>query len=280
MPGVSHAIREGFLDNPSQLPIISTIGVFPACDIRDFDRICASFIKKVPLLPPSIADHEIANVLRTKEVVIPMKFSDLMTEVISRHLEEHEMVSCLTWVMSRPPDFLSETETWSSFLDAARFSHKESGRLIELSNIRAVLNVSPSFTPPDAPLPDDTLPFTTSRGLSVEALTKLFSWKKLSVVEWLATLASSAPGSNGWKNAKIMDCLVNHKLTDDEIILLQQMPIFVKEGYGGDVERWKASDLCRPVEKLQGLGLPALAWGVPSPWNDDSSEGRYYNVLH
>lgn len=274
MPGVSLAINEAFLDNPSQLPIISSIGVFPACDVRDFDRACASWIKNVPLLPSCIADHPMVDVLKDKHVVKAMKFPDLMKEVNSRFFEEHEMVSCLMWVMACDTDFLQETETWSSFLAATRFLHKESGRLIHLSNIRAVLDVSPLFTPPEAPLPDDTLPFTTSRSLPVEALTTLFSWRKLSVVEWLATLASSAPGTNGWQNANIMNYLVSHRLTDDEVTLLQQLPIFVKEGNGIDVERCKASDLCRPVEKLRGLGLPALAWGTPLPWNDVSMEGR------
>ena len=75
----------------------------------------------------------------------------------------------------------------------------------------------------------------------------------------------------------MMEYLISHGPTDDEVIMLCDMDIFaqaVGEGNSRDVKRCKASDLCKPSEKLQGLGLPVLAWEKTPHWNDGSEEGK------
>ena len=189
---VSEIISDAFFNSASQFPIMSSVGILSACEIRDYDEACATFIKTVPMLPLSIATDARAmmDILRKKgNSVKPIDFPDLMDELAGRVFEEDEMVSCLKWVINHASPLMA-MEARSSFLAIAQFSHEEPGRLIQLSSIRTVPDVNSSFILPGFPLPDHTLPLSIAKNLSVEDLTKLFSWTPLSITEWLANLAS------------------------------------------------------------------------------------------
>lgn len=193
-PRVSTFINKTFFDSASRFPIISLIGVFPACDVWDYDQSCASFIKTVPMLSLSLVTQSTAtvDVLRKKDVLKSIELSDLIKELVAWPFEEHEMVSCLEWVTNGASKLMLTREVQSSFLAVARFSYGNPSRFINLSNIRTVLDVQSSFILPEAALPDHTLLFTMSKLLAVEVLTEFFAWTKLSVVQWRAWLQPAA----------------------------------------------------------------------------------------
>lgn len=190
---VSDKTRDAFFScSPSPLPIISSLGVRSACDVRLYNAACAVFITKIPMLPERVSAEEMLKELQ-KKYLRQLDLADVMYELAGeRILNEPEMEACLQWVSENAKLTKSGTNL-KPFLDAARFSSKGSQHIICLSAIRKVLVIQPgdrSFIPLQSQLSAHTLPYSISQNLPIEELMKLFSWTKFTIIDWLDSLIS------------------------------------------------------------------------------------------
>jgi hypothetical protein len=176
----------------SSLPILSSQGVLPACNVRTYDANCSAFVKAVPMLPLEVAEGAEVMIqhLSSKGVIRALDFQDLRQELTAeRVFTEDEMISCFKWILSRPEPLTSEER--SSFLNAARFSRQDSDEIVSLATVNKLLEITDnSFIPSTSPLPPDTLPYTISKELPIKQLTDLFAWRPLTIVDWLINLIS------------------------------------------------------------------------------------------
>lgn len=191
---VSAKTQEAFFGcSSSYLPILSSAGVLPACDVRLYDADCVSFVKKVPilLLEASQAADGMLEALRTQGLRL-FCFSDLINELSDgRVLSEEETLACFNWILKAKG--LSEVEL-KYFLATVRFSSVRPDPATALSSVHKVLMVDVySQIPTFSPFPSDTLPYSITKKISassLEELMRLFSWKKLSIIDWLDNLVS------------------------------------------------------------------------------------------
>jgi Protein of unknown function (DUF3684) len=99
---VSDTIREAFFGcSSSELPIASSAGVLPACDVRDYNPTFVTFAQKTPILPEQIATsaRKIVNILKEKHIMKSIGFDDLIQELTpERVLTEREVSNCLEWL--------------------------------------------------------------------------------------------------------------------------------------------------------------------------------------
>ena len=96
---VSHHIQDVFFQNCMHLPIVSSISVYPACQVRDHNQDCALFIKGVPMLSYSVATHStIVDVLKQKSILSAINLNDILGEM-KHTLDEEVVLACLKWVI-------------------------------------------------------------------------------------------------------------------------------------------------------------------------------------
>lgn len=203
---VSEKTREAFFDcSRNPLPIPSSSGVLPACKVRLYDPTCAAFITKTPMLSSSVsqAAEGMIKVLKEKGVR-KVDLHDLMLEFQNeRAFGENEMIACLRWILDNGELTAAQSEAVEklatvekdrkSFLEAVRFSSGRPDDVVCLSEIRTVLVLDAedhSLIPIHSRLPTHTLPYSISKTLPVDQLMQLFSWTKLTVIEWLDNLIS------------------------------------------------------------------------------------------
>ncbi|KAF8513724.1 hypothetical protein BU17DRAFT_95084 [Hysterangium stoloniferum] len=208
-PIVSNLVEAAFFSSSldGSFPIISTVGVLDARDVRIFDPTYAGFIKSLPVIPQVVAlsAQSMVDTLRGRGMLKEIAFTDVLTELRSRPLTEAEMIECLKWRVNLNTEGIRPThlaELRREFLDAAVFSTtdgvKSEERLILLSSIKTVHIPRNATTaiPTDGPFPEHTLPYSISRQLKVETLSSLFGWTDLTIPMWLQHLLS-LPIQNG-----------------------------------------------------------------------------------
>ena len=184
-------------------PIISTLGVRSARDVRVYNAAFTGFLKNTPMLPPEVArDGKLMlAALRERGLCMDVTFQDVVDELKARILDEQEAVALLKWRMGLDAE-LTRThgrELRETFLGAAVFCIKEEksdkttvDRVIPLSAIQTFINPRNTLIPLDSPLPNHTLPFAISKQLGNADLKGLFGWTELSVPDWITNLIDPA----------------------------------------------------------------------------------------
>ncbi|CAE6464621.1 unnamed protein product [Rhizoctonia solani] len=178
-------------------PIISTLGVRSAKDVRVYNAAFTGFLKNTPMLPPEVAREGrlMLAALRERGMCTDVTFQDVLDELKARILDEQEAVALLKWRMGLDSE-LTKTharELREVFLGAAIFCLKEEGKqdkVVPLASIRTFINPRTSVIPLDSPLPDHTLPFAISKQLGNADFRGLFGWTELAVPDWITYLVN------------------------------------------------------------------------------------------
>ncbi|KAJ1300947.1 hypothetical protein OPQ81_003373 [Rhizoctonia solani] len=186
----------GAMPNHS-FPIISTLGVRPARDVRVYNAAFTGFLKNTPMLPPELAREArlMLAALRERGMCLDVTFQDVLDELKARVLDEQEAVALLKWRMGLDAELTRAhaRELREVFLGAAVFCLKEEGKqdkVVPLASIRTFINPRTSAIPLDSPLPDHTLPFAVSKQLGNADFRGLFGWTELGVPDWIAYLVN------------------------------------------------------------------------------------------
>ncbi|KIL68939.1 hypothetical protein M378DRAFT_21839 [Amanita muscaria Koide BX008] len=192
---VSAAFENSFFScGPRNFPIVSTLGVRNAYDVRHPDTAMSGFIKRIPILPAdTVKDaHRIASTLRSREIIKDMSFEDAIRELRARPLGEEEMLNCLQWWINLAKVHIKSDEAIQRLLrdlvDAGVLTYGENhAKLILLSKIRTFVNPSglSSQIPCDGPLPDHLFPVALSKKFAPGDLSKYLLWTELTILEWI-----------------------------------------------------------------------------------------------
>lgn len=181
-------------------PIISTLGVRSAQNVRVFNSAFTGFLKNTPMLPPEVAREGklMLAALRERGLCPDVTFQDVLDELKARILDEQEAVALLKWRVGLDADLTRAhgRELRQAFLGAAVFCIKEEAngdkasqdKVIPLAAIRTYVNPRSSVIPLDSPLPSHTIPFSISKQLGTADLKGLFGWTELSVLDWIGYL--------------------------------------------------------------------------------------------
>ncbi|KAG8709369.1 hypothetical protein FRC08_018377 [Ceratobasidium sp. 394] len=179
-------------------PIISTLGVRSARDVRVYNSAFTGFLKNTSMLPPEVAREGklMLAALREQGLCLDVSFQDVLDELKARILDE-EAVSLLKWRVGLDAELTRAhgRELRQTFLGAAVFCIKAEGadsksgqdKVVPLAAIRTYVNPKNTVIPLDSPLPNHT-PFSVSKQLGNADLKALFGWTELSVFEWIEYL--------------------------------------------------------------------------------------------
>ncbi|KAG8689809.1 hypothetical protein FRC09_012247, partial [Ceratobasidium sp. 395] len=183
-------------------PIISTLGVRSARDVRVYNSAFTAFLKNTPMLPPEVAREGrlMLAALREHGLCLDVSFQDVLDELKARILDEEEAIALLKWRVGLDAELTRghSRELRQAFLGAAVFCIKAEGtdakssqdKVVPLAAIRTYVNPRNTVIPLDCPLPNHTLPFSVSRQLGNADLKGLFGWTELSVSDWIEYLVN------------------------------------------------------------------------------------------
>jgi hypothetical protein len=186
---------------PDKFPLLSTVGVRPASQVRLPDAQLCAFLKRLPVLSEDVVEgaKPMVNSLKNRNVIKPILFDDVLDELRSRPLEEGEMVACLKWWVG----LHKQTGADNSRLHAVRAKLLEAAlvsvgvvgsgneRIIPLSVIKTFINFRGlgANIPLEGPLPPHVLPTQISKHFQPDELTSSFPWTDLSILDWLTHIA-------------------------------------------------------------------------------------------
>ena len=182
-------------------PILSTNGVRDAADVRYPDETFSGFVKNLPIVPKEILEgaKDIVDTLRRRGLLKDITFMDVLQELRDRPLSETEMIACFKWWIKMYTQGSAANLDYvrTQLLNAAVLSIEEkdqAGKIIPLSVIETFLNSRSigAHILTDGPLPPHLLPVSISRHFDPSSLTAAFSWRELSVVEWLRFIVDPA----------------------------------------------------------------------------------------
>ncbi|KAL6309180.1 hypothetical protein BKA93DRAFT_925530 [Sparassis latifolia] len=191
---------------PHSFPIISTVGVRSASDVRIPDPAFSGFLKNLPVLPEEVSKEAktMVDTLRRHGQIQDITFVDVLQELRSRPLSETEMTACFKWwVQVQNQGNLDIGRIRTELLNAAILTVGGQGtpdeKIIPLSSVRTFLNTRSlgALIPTDGPLPPHLLPVSISRHFDPQALASTFPWKELNVLDWLTYIAGPAGSSLG-----------------------------------------------------------------------------------
>ncbi|KAG8892545.1 hypothetical protein FRB99_002633, partial [Tulasnella sp. 403] len=163
--------------------------------VRWFSPEFSSFMKKLPMIPESIAKNAtpMLATLRKRGVIRDLTFDDVINELGRTPLSEEEMIECLKWRIGLDTAEVQahNEKLRRQFLQVAVLIMREGGKdkTIPLSTIRTFLSTSNPI-PPNCPLPQHTLPCSVSEHFKADSLRQFFAWTDLTLPEWVEYLLS------------------------------------------------------------------------------------------
>ena len=172
--------------------IISSEGVRSASEVHIPDPEFSGFLKRLPVISEDIVNGAKVMIaaLRARGMIKNVTFVDVLSELRLRPLSETETVACLKWWVGvvkqgNNPNLLHGR---SQLLDALVVSISGSPeKFMNLSDAQTFLNSRSggALIPTDGPLPSTLLPTSITRSFDPDVLASVFSWKQLSIVDWL-----------------------------------------------------------------------------------------------
>ncbi|KAI0083802.1 hypothetical protein BDY19DRAFT_975723 [Irpex rosettiformis] len=178
-----------------QFPIISTVGVKGAQDVRMSNPTFAEFLKQLPVLPDDVVTGAAVMVeaLRTRGMIKDITFGDVLKELKARPLPENEGIACLKWwasmykTLSAAHVHAARKEILEATILTIGTPGSAEEKIIPLSSVQTFLNTRShgSAIPTDGPLPTRLLPLSISRHFDPQALQSAFGWRELGIGEWL-----------------------------------------------------------------------------------------------
>jgi hypothetical protein len=191
---VGKLIEEAFWDcsTKASMDILSTKGVLPSHQVRVVSEPL-SFVENVPLVPSSITSDAENFIRRLFErgMVSDMTVKDIQKELESRSLSEEQLMEFLKWSSAQLTSQQLDTTTIQSLLEAAvaTIGGADGGQVMVLSQINTFL--MGAKIPADMPLPDHTIPFKFTKGMTRQQLEQ-FGWDELQIVPWARFLVEGA----------------------------------------------------------------------------------------
>lgn len=202
-PAVSNEIRKAFFSCANQglpFPIVSSVGIRDARDVRVPDPMFFGFLKQLPVVPQAfIADSKLMVIaLREQGMLKEISHSDVFRQLSLKPLSEDEMVFCLKWWIT-----VAKKETQSNlqsirkqFLDVASVTTESFGqqeqRLLPFSAIKTILDPHVQVIPTDGPLPEHLLPIAIAKEFDKDSLLKAFPWTELTISTWIEHISDKA----------------------------------------------------------------------------------------
>ena len=192
---VSSEMQSAFFDCGAQrqpFPIVSSVGIKSALDVRMPDPTFSVFLKELPVFPEELLGDSkpIVAALREKGMLKDITFADVLKELRERPLPEEEMVACLQWwINTSQQDPAGINDIRRELLRAAvlTIGSSDNGdeRIIPLGGIQTFLNSRNIVVPTDGPLPNHLLPISVSRKFDPIQLQRSLQWRELTVLEWV-----------------------------------------------------------------------------------------------
>lgn len=177
----------------SPFPIISTVGIRPASEVRMPNSAFTEFLKQLPVIPAEIVESAGAMVttLQARDMIKDITFSDVLKELRARPLPEAEMIACFKWWIDLyKSGAAKQTErARGELLNAAIVicgtSAAEDEKIVPLSTVKSFVNNRAAYIPLDGPLPSYLLPSSISRHFDPQWLKAAFGWNEFQLPEWL-----------------------------------------------------------------------------------------------
>ena len=191
---VGKLIEEAFWDcsTKASMDILSTKGVLPSHQVRVVSEPL-SFVENVPLVPSSITSdaEDFIRRLFERGMVSDMTVKDIQKELESRSLTEEQLVEFLKWCSAQLSSQQLDTTTIQSLLESAvaTIGAEDGGQVLVLSQINTFL--MGAKIPAEMPLPDHTIPFKFTKGMTRQQLEQ-FGWDELQIVPWSRFLVEGA----------------------------------------------------------------------------------------
>ncbi|THH29159.1 hypothetical protein EUX98_g5023 [Antrodiella citrinella] len=247
-------------------PIMSTVGVHNAADVRMPNDAFSGFLKNLPLVPKDILEDakKMIDSLRERNMLKDINFADVTQELASRPLTEPEMIACIKWWLgvytdhggSKPQLDRIRTELLNAAVLVVGTPGSGAEQMVPMSTIQTFLNTrgAGAHIPSDGPLPSHLLRLTISRNFDPVLLSSALGWSELSIVDWLRHIlddevALSHPEYDPTKSTDFADRLLN--------ILAKVLPVVSKSTVDAAVQLLQPK-ACIPTSL--GLRLPQEAY--------------------
>jgi len=191
---VGRLIEEAFWEcsTKASMDILSTKGVLPSHQVRVVSEPL-SFVENVPLVPSTITSgaEDFIRRLFERGMVSDMTVKDIQKELESRSLTEEQLVEFLKWCSAQLISQQLDTTTIQTLLGSAvaTIGGKDGGQVLVLSQINTFL--MGAKIPAEMPLPDHTIPFRFTKGMTRQQLEQ-FAWEELQIVPWSRYLVEGA----------------------------------------------------------------------------------------
>ncbi|GJE97590.1 hypothetical protein PsYK624_138110 [Phanerochaete sordida] len=174
-------------------PIISTVGVRGASEVRLPNPTFTEFLKQLPTLPADIMDNAKVMVatLQARDLIKEITFTDVLKELRARPLPEAEMVACFKWWIDlyKSGAVKQMERARAELLNAAVMITGTPGgageKIVPLNTIKSFLNNRAAAIPLDGPLPPSLLPPSASRHFDPQWLKAAFGWEEFHLPSWL-----------------------------------------------------------------------------------------------
>lgn len=183
------------------MPLVSTAGILSVDKVRMPNDQLMEFAPELPVVTTatlSDAPKAVAR-LRERRLLQDITFEDIVKQLGERPLTEKEMVSCLRWWQQIAATDGYQIDARNHLLDAAVLI-TDSSKVVPLSAVKTYINPQASSIPTDMPLPSDTLPYSVTKELKGQHITRIFGWQELSLAHYVHYLVNP-PMSGGRSGA-------------------------------------------------------------------------------
>ncbi|KAL5116686.1 hypothetical protein ACEQ8H_005435 [Pleosporales sp. CAS-2024a] len=170
------------------IEMLSTKGVMASKHVR-MPAETLSFLGEVPMVPQELANGAVDFMVKLHErgFISELTMHDIRHGLESRALSEDELSEFLKWCGAKLESGELDVPASRGLFEITVANveiepEKNSGRILALGDINTYVN--PARMTPTLPLPQDTIPFAFTKGMSVKQL-HMFGWIELSMVRWL-----------------------------------------------------------------------------------------------
>ena len=183
------------------LPIPSTAGILPLSQVRMPNLDIQKFLPDMPVVTTSTIEEASRFVARLREqgLLREISLEDVIRELTSRPLTEHEMVECLRFWENAASMNGYTPQIRARLLDAAVLI-QDNGKIVPLGVIETFVKPQSSSIPTDMPLPQHTLPYSITKDLRGNSIYNVFGWTELSILQYIQFLISPQMSSIGQSN--------------------------------------------------------------------------------
>lgn len=177
--------------SPKTMPLVSTAGVLAVDQIRMPNDQLLEFAPDLPVVTPATLTDASKAVARLRErgLLRDITFEDIVKQLGERPLTEKEMIACLKWWQQIAATDGYEVQARNHLLDAAVLI-TDSSKVVPLSAVKTYVNPQASSVPTDMPLPPDTLPYSVTKDLKGQHITRIFGWQELTLAHYVRFLVN------------------------------------------------------------------------------------------